>query len=450
MCVLSRAARRRCRFGLRVAVAILAMAGVGSRQRLAASEDVLPFSKLELAVRTDQTDYVVGQPISLYAELANRQSQPIEAHEYFGWESRGGTEPRYFAERFLLVDIARRRDRYQRYFPENAMHVDGPPPPTSRMAPGATRKCKIFLVGAGEGALALQNPGTLQIRAEFRHVVGQDQKIVSEPLRVSLRLPREAESDAYGWLRDRNMLSFLGYTRRHGCHELDIVALKGFVERYPATIYAPYARFGLGQMYLEKKQYAEAIGIFEDLAKRHPKASVTEDAAYLLGECYFQQHKPVEAARRFEEVIGRYPGTPVAEDAEERLTRLADYWEMLFPEDKRLDVKVDLNFLEPTPLAEVLKVLSLRTGVALRAVPEFEDRPEWSAFPAQLPLRRFMSGQRLRFSDQGRVQAGAWIREDDGGYRLVPVVRPDWEMQFKIPPKKPQPKPPKPPGAKRE
>ena len=448
MYVLSSAARRSRRCWLGVAAATLALAGVASRQRLAASEEVLPFSKLELAVRTDQTDYVVGQPIALYAELANRDSQPVDAHEFFGWDYRGGALRRPKGEDFLVVEIAWGRGRYQRYVAQNATIDESPPLPASPMAPRTTRKCKVLLVGAGQGAVPLTKPGTLQIRAEFRHVVGQDQKIVSPPVRVSLRQPRGEEIHAYYWLCDRNMLSFLAHRVHHGCHELDIVALRGFAERYAETVYAPYARFGLGQMCLEKKQYEEAIGIFEDLVKRHPKASLAEDAAYLLGECYVQQHKPVEAARCFEEVIRRYPGTPVAQDAEEGLTRLADYWEMLFPEDKRLDVKVNLDFLQPTTLAEVLKVLSVRTGVPFRAAPDFEDRSFWVAFPRQFPLRRFMASQRLSFTEDRRVQAGAWVREDDGGYRLVPVIRRDWEMQYKLPPKNPEPKRGKPPAGK--
>jgi len=89
--------------------------------------------------------------------------------------------------------------------------------------------------------------------------------------------------------------------------------------------------------------------------------------------------------------------------------------EDLFPEDKRLDVPIREDFPVQTPIKEVLRVISAQSGVTLRVAPDFELRT-LQALPNTCRLREFM----YRAQHSGAV----WLREDDGGYRLVPGVTP--------------------------
>lgn len=104
-----------------------------------------------------------------------------------------------------------------------------------------------------------------------------------------------------------------------------------------------------------------------------------------------------------------------------------------FPDDRRLEVKVTFHFPEQTPLEEVLALISRQAGVPLRLSPDLQIRT-MSTVPSAMPLRRFMR-------QMDGLQTG-WIREEDGGYRLVPVVRPD--LLPRTPPRPPKPKPAKP------
>ena len=429
-------------------VTMLVVVALGRTFPLWAAEGELPFSRLKLTIRTDQATYVLGQPIAVYPELANPNDKPVVGRISFGWYARGGTYLRARDVPDLVIECSSSGHPFAPYTPYRTRGGYDVPPAKTEIRPGGKRVAKVLLVFGHPKADWLLHAGTLDIRGSATAWETAEPKVLSAPVRITVKQPSGADSAAYSWLRERDLLVYLGHIYWRRSKDADVVALKAFLEKYPETIYAGYVQFGLGQMNFHDKRYDEAVRVFEDVAKRFPKCTIAEEANYLVGECYFQQGKLIDAARRFEQVLNRYPGTPVAEDADERLTRLADYWEMLFPDDKRLDVKVDLDFLQPTPLAQVLKVLSVRSGVALRAAPEFDDRTHRSAFPAQLPLRRFMSGLRLYITEQGRVQAGAWLREDDGGYRLVPVVRPDWEKQYKLPPKNPEPKRGKPPAGK--
>jgi len=56
------------------------------------AQGILPFSNLKLVLRVGKTEYLVGEPVDVYAELANPHQTPVEGRHGFAWfcEPDGG------------------------------------------------------------------------------------------------------------------------------------------------------------------------------------------------------------------------------------------------------------------------------------------------------------------------------------------------------------------------
>jgi len=166
-----------------------------------------------------------------------------------------------------------------------------------------------------------------------------------------------------------------------------------------------------------------------ELARAFPQSGYQEALRRSLREYYDAERRRLPAD----------PELPLPSDLEDirRLLGIPKEPVGPFPDDRRLEVKVTFHFPEQTPLEDVLGLISRQSGVPLRLSPELQVRT-MSTLPSAMPLRRFM--RQMEGSDT------AWVREEDGGYRLVPVVRP--HLLPSTPPRPRKPKPPKPPDGK--
>ncbi len=91
-----------------------------------------------------------------------------------------------------------------------------------------------------------------------------------------------------------------------------------------------------------------------------------------------------------------------------------------FPDDKRLDAWISYGFPEQTPFEEVFKTISNLSGVPLRVGRELRVRT-LASIPQTTKVWTFM--------EQMAGRDVHWVRERDGGYRLVPVRHAEEEKQ---------------------
>ncbi len=380
--------------------------------------DALPFAELRLTLRASQGEYVMGEPIAVYAELANPHPVPVEGHNAFGWYADGGRYWYLGAENTLPIKLCADGRRFDpRYRPYRLPYMDGGLGEVTLLGPGFKRVAKMLLVGHDGDPEALLFSGELKMQVEFHHMKCGE-KIASNPLCVTLRAPQGDDAEALRWLRAREWIACLGYAgvprNAQGLpDEKQIAALKSFLEKHGKTVYGPHAHFLLGRMHFFRKEYRQAIDAFQLLVERHPNACIADDALYLVGESYCladQRKHRAEATRWYREVLQRYPGTAAAQSAQRMIASLGEERPILAWKDPRLDAKITDQFASGTPVGEVLPGIAAKTGVPLRVAPEL-----WGCDVGgrgSETLREFMFWVNPH---------DTWVREDDGGYRLFPL-----------------------------
>lgn len=389
----------------------------------------LPFSQLRLRLWIKPASCPVGVPVAVYAEVSNPHALPVVWHGRFQWRGRGGQiRPRHGLAfpQLVLSFLNRPVDRHKEYT-GGIIITEGEIPRKPRLLPpGATRRTKLLLVpGTTEERSMIVPGGVLLMYTELLDwnrlsggAVSDARKapvsILSNTVALTLVAPEGRDAEALDRLKKDRLVEDLGYWpyRRDDVAKERIEAILRFVADYPQSVYAPYARFALGQAHYYGKRYGEAAEVFRQLADEHPHTSVAEDALFLLGECYRQSAQPALAAWAYREVLRRYPDTPAAVDALETLTDVRAYPEMLFAEDRRLDREVSFPADQVLPLEKMLERASELAGVPLEVVREC--RRPWRFPEAQRrPLRSFMADWALR-------EKALWVPISSGGYRLEP------------------------------
>lgn len=98
-----------------------------------------------------------------------------------------------------------------------------------------------------------------------------------------------------------------------------IPAMQTFAQKYPKGGYTANAEYWLGELYLVKKDYPQAIEHFEIVLKQFPSSSKSAASMLKAGYAFAASGDNEEAARRFRQVIKTYPGTPTAQLASTKL-----------------------------------------------------------------------------------------------------------------------------------
>jgi outer membrane protein assembly factor BamD len=100
-------------------------------------------------------------------------------------------------------------------------------------------------------------------------------------------------------------------------------AFQKIVERHPQSIYAPRARFLVGEAYYRESEWDKAIKEFETFLSFYPRHQIADLVQYRLSMSYYDQMKPVEqdqeitrkAMDTFKVLVREYPESRYAADA---------------------------------------------------------------------------------------------------------------------------------------
>lgn len=95
------------------------------------------------------------------------------------------------------------------------------------------------------------------------------------------------------------------------------------VERHPQSIYAPRARFLVGEAYYREGEFEKAVKEFETFLSFYPRHQIADLVQYRLSMAYYDQMKPVEqdqaitqkAMAAFKVLVRDYPDSRYAGDA---------------------------------------------------------------------------------------------------------------------------------------
>jgi tol-pal system protein YbgF len=92
-----------------------------------------------------------------------------------------------------------------------------------------------------------------------------------------------------------------------------------FLQAYPEGVYAPNARYWLGESYYVTQNYELARDQFQALVERYPTHDKTPGALLKVGLSLYGLRDLERAEATLAEVVERFPGTDAARTAEDRL-----------------------------------------------------------------------------------------------------------------------------------
>ncbi|MBD3403305.1 tetratricopeptide repeat protein [candidate division GN15 bacterium] len=102
---------------------------------------------------------------------------------------------------------------------------------------------------------------------------------------------------------------------RNGQTQLALIGLEQVVDEYGGTDIAEQARFMLGAMNFEERNYAEAIEQFQNYLDKYKQNKLNRAAAYAgIAAAHENQGNYEEAAAHFEQAFDAYPRGPLAGD----------------------------------------------------------------------------------------------------------------------------------------
>lgn len=101
-----------------------------------------------------------------------------------------------------------------------------------------------------------------------------------------------------------------------------VIAMNNFINQYPRGGYTANAHYWLGELYMVKKAYPEAIQQFQTVLKAFPSSSKTSDCSLKLGYALAASGQKRSARQQLQEVIRDYPDTHAAELAATKLENI--------------------------------------------------------------------------------------------------------------------------------
>lgn len=96
-------------------------------------------------------------------------------------------------------------------------------------------------------------------------------------------------------------------------------SMEHFVSQYPKGGYTANAQYWLGELYIVKKNYAEAIHHFELVLKNFSNSSKAAPSSLKIGYALASSGRKEEAIQRLQQVVENYPDTPTAQLAVTKL-----------------------------------------------------------------------------------------------------------------------------------
>ncbi|KTC76024.1 outer membrane protein [Legionella birminghamensis] len=102
-----------------------------------------------------------------------------------------------------------------------------------------------------------------------------------------------------------------------------LASMTTFVTQYPHGGYTANAHYWLGELYMVKKNYNEAINHFEVVLKQFPSSSKAAACTLKIGYAQAASGKEIEAKQSLQQVLKNYPDTPTAQLALAKLHSLS-------------------------------------------------------------------------------------------------------------------------------
>ena len=103
-----------------------------------------------------------------------------------------------------------------------------------------------------------------------------------------------------------------------------LVAMQTFVAQHPQGGYTANAQYWLGELYMVKKSYPEAIEHFEIVMQQFPASSKSAASLLKIGYALAAMGKKEEAIARLQQVIKNYPDTNTAQLAKAKLESITN------------------------------------------------------------------------------------------------------------------------------
>lgn len=101
-----------------------------------------------------------------------------------------------------------------------------------------------------------------------------------------------------------------------------IEAMQAFILKYPQGGFTANAEYWLGELYLTKQQYPQAIEHFDVVLNQYTNSSKSAACLLKSGYAYAASGNNTEAKKRLEKVIASYPDTTTAQLATTKLRSL--------------------------------------------------------------------------------------------------------------------------------
>lgn len=101
-----------------------------------------------------------------------------------------------------------------------------------------------------------------------------------------------------------------------------LVAMQDFTAKYPKGGYTANAQYWLGELYMVKKDYPQAIQHFEIVLKHFSSSSKAAACSLKIGYALAASGQEAEARHRLQDVIKNFPDTPTAQLASTKLKTL--------------------------------------------------------------------------------------------------------------------------------
>ncbi len=98
-----------------------------------------------------------------------------------------------------------------------------------------------------------------------------------------------------------------------------VIALQGFLAKYPRHDFADNAQYWLGEAYYAQHEYPRALAEFRSVIETYPRGNKVPDALLKVGYCYQALGQADKSRAVLEQVVNLYPKTPPAAIAAKRL-----------------------------------------------------------------------------------------------------------------------------------
>ncbi|MCK5894464.1 MAG: tol-pal system protein YbgF [Endozoicomonadaceae bacterium] len=95
-----------------------------------------------------------------------------------------------------------------------------------------------------------------------------------------------------------------------------VVALRGYISRFPAGRYIDNAQYWLGEVYFAQSKFKESRDAFKYMLTHYPSSSKLPDAIYKLGRVFDHLNDKEQSEKYLNAVITQYPKSSAAKLAD--------------------------------------------------------------------------------------------------------------------------------------